>query len=112
MAPGGQPPGAFLSAAGKTMLMRHALTLLCAAVLFGTGGAWARDNLVAPPDHTRREARSRVSLDQAVRQVRAQTGGRILSAETINQHGRTVHRIKVLLPSGHVQIVHVDAERG
>jgi hypothetical protein len=44
-----------------------------------------------------------------VQQVRAQTGGRVLSAETINQGGRPVHRIKVLLPSGHVQIVHVNA---
>lgn len=36
------------------------------------------------------------SLSQAIDQVRRQTGGRILSAETRVQGGREVHHIKVL----------------
>jgi uncharacterized membrane protein YkoI len=51
-----------------------------------------------------------VSLNEAVQQVKHQTGGRVLSAETVNQGGRTVHRIKVLTPSGQVRVVVVDAQ--
>jgi uncharacterized membrane protein YkoI len=51
-----------------------------------------------------------VSLNDAVQQVKHETGGRVLSAETVNQGGRTVHRIKVLTPSGQVRVVVVDAQ--
>lgn len=50
------------------------------------------------------------SLDAAVARIRRQTGGRILSAETVNRHGRRIHRIKVLLPNGHVKIFLVPAK--
>jgi len=49
------------------------------------------------------------TLDQAVNQVRKQTGGRILSAKTVNKGGKTFHRIKVLMPSGHVKIIRKPA---
>ena len=52
-----------------------------------------------------------VSLNQAVQQVQRDTGGRVLSAETVGQGDRRVHRIKVLLPSGRVRVVTVDAGR-
>lgn len=48
------------------------------------------------------------SLDAAIQQVRQQTGGRILSATTVNNNGQPVHRIKVLLPSGEVRIFKVN----
>lgn len=51
-----------------------------------------------------------VSLNEAVQQVKRDTGGRVLSADTVNQGGRTVHRIKVLTPSGQVRVVVVDAQ--
>jgi len=51
-----------------------------------------------------------VSLNQAVQQVQQQTGGRILSADTVNRGGRRVHRIKVLTPSGQVRVYTVDAD--
>lgn len=54
---------------------------------------------------------SGVSLNEAVQQVQRDTGGRVLSAETVNQGGRSVHRIKVLMPSGQVRVVTVDAGR-
>ena len=57
----------------------------------------------------RRGNESGVSLNDAVRQVQRDTGGRVLSAETVSQSGRMVHRIKVLTPSGQVRIVTVDA---
>ncbi len=54
-------------------------------------------------------ARAGMSLDQAVSQVRQETGGRILSAKTVTENGRRVHRIKVLMPSGRVKIVRKPA---
>jgi len=53
-----------------------------------------------------------MSLNEAVRQVQRNTGGRVLSAETHRQGGRTVHRIKVLTPSGHVRVYNIDAQSG
>lgn len=50
-----------------------------------------------------------ITLEQAAARVRRQTGGRILSANEIRRDGRKVYRIKVLLPSGHVRVVTVDA---
>ena len=50
-----------------------------------------------------------ISLDQAAEQVRRQTGGRILSAETVNRDGRPVHRIKVLTPERRVVIREIAA---
>jgi len=50
------------------------------------------------------------NLNEAVQQVQRETGGRVLSADTVNQGGRMVHRIKVLTPSGQVRIVTIDAQ--
>ena len=50
-----------------------------------------------------------LNLDQAVQQVKQQTGGRVLSAKTKNNDGREVHKIKVLLPNGKVRIIRVNA---
>ncbi|MHB8534113.1 MAG: PepSY domain-containing protein [Sulfuricaulis sp.] len=63
---------------------------------------------------TQREAASRngLSLDQAVTRVRRDTGGRVLSAESRDNRGHTVYRIKVLLPNGSVRVVNVDAQSG
>lgn len=70
--------------------------------------AWGQDfyQRVARRDHDRG---SGVSLNQAVQQVQRETGGRVLSAETVNQGGRSVHRIKVLTPSGQVRVMTIDA---
>ena len=61
---------------------------------------------------TRRGSETGVSLNEAVQQVQRETGGRVLSADTVNQSGRAVHRIKVLLPSGQVRVVTVGAQAG
>ena len=50
------------------------------------------------------------SLNNAVRSVKKQTGGRILSAKTVGENGRRVHKIKVLLPSGKVQTFTINAQ--
>lgn len=51
-----------------------------------------------------------VTLEQATDKVRRETGGRILSASESRRDGRKIYRIKVLLPSGHVRVVTVNAD--
>jgi uncharacterized membrane protein YkoI len=53
-----------------------------------------------------------ISLNEAVRQVRRESGGRVLSADESSQGGRRVYRIKVLTPSGHVRVYVIDAQSG
>jgi hypothetical protein len=48
------------------------------------------------------------SLDQAVQQVRRTTNGRVLSAQTVTQQGRRVHRVKVLTDDGRVRTVEMN----
>ena len=48
------------------------------------------------------------SLDAAVTRIKKQTGGRILSAKTVNKKNKAVHHIKVLLPSGKVRVFKVN----
>ena len=59
-----------------------------------------------------RDAGAGLSLNQAVQQVQQQTGGRVLSADPVQQGGRTYYRIKVLTPNGQVRIITVDAHSG
>ncbi len=51
------------------------------------------------------------SLSEAVEQVRRQTGGRILSAETRVKGGREVHHIKVLTKDGKVRTHKVQGRK-
>jgi len=51
------------------------------------------------------------SLDDAVSKIRAQTKGRILSAKTVRDNGKSVHQIKVLTKDGRVQRFQVDAKQ-
>jgi len=50
-----------------------------------------------------------VSLDEAVARVRAETGGRILSASPVSANGHRYYRIKVLTPDQRVRVIRVDA---
>lgn len=54
--------------------------------------------------------RSRVTLDQAVRRVQAQTDGQVLSAEPRRTGRHEEYRIKVLTPAGHVRVIVVSSE--
>ena len=62
--------------------------------------------------HTVRKKEGDMTLEQAVDQVRAETGGRILAAETVEIEGRRVHRIRVLTPDHRVRVIEVDADKG
>jgi uncharacterized membrane protein YkoI len=50
------------------------------------------------------------SLDSAVARIRAQTGGRVLSAETRNEGGVQVHYIRILTKQGKVKNYRVVAQ--
>lgn len=80
-----------------------ALALLAVSVIHPQD-ALARDR--GASRHT--EVGTGMSLDDAVRQVQRETGGRVLSADPADGG----YRIKVLLPSGHVRIIFVDAQSG
>jgi len=92
--------------------MRRAqfMTCLLAGLL-----AWA----AMAPAEARRDGRSprhegarqeRLSLDEAVVNVRRDTGGRVLSAQTREQRGSTSYRIKVLLPDASVRSFDVEPQ--
>jgi hypothetical protein len=55
-------------------------------------------------------AANAISLNTAVKQVKQQTGGRVLTAETVTRKGHKVHRIKVLLPDGTVKVMYINTE--
>ncbi|HEY9147538.1 MAG TPA: hypothetical protein VIQ22_00900 [Gammaproteobacteria bacterium] len=93
--------------------MRHLRTTLLlllalAAGLTASGASAAPDRYLG--GYTRVAQGGGMSLDQAVAQVRRETGGRILSAETVRANGRKVHRIKVLTDGNKVRIIHKPAE--
>ncbi len=44
------------------------------------------------------------SLDTAVQEIRNQTNGKIISADTVTIDNKVKHRIKVLMPNGHVKV--------
>jgi len=52
-----------------------------------------------------------MSLSDAVEQVRRQTDGRIVSAETRTSNGREVHHIKVLTKDGKVKTHKIQGRR-
>ncbi|MGM0594269.1 MAG: PepSY domain-containing protein [Pseudomonadota bacterium] len=85
-----------------------ALTLLMLLAL-GAGPVGAAPSWQAQGSLTLARAGG-LSLDQAVAQVRRETGGRILSAETVGKGGRQVHRIKVLTDDNKVRIITIPAD--
>jgi uncharacterized membrane protein YkoI len=102
---------AFLKCRHHVRLQRGAvMALLCAAFVFG-GATAPTAPVVAEPLRVA-QASNGISLAQATRMVRDQTGGQVLRAETKRDRGRTVHRIRVLTEDGRVRTFHVDAETG
>ena len=53
-----------------------------------------------------------ISLDEAIARARQQSDGKILSAETVRDRGREVHRIKILTREGRVKRMQYDAASG
>ncbi|HSN71920.1 MAG TPA: PepSY domain-containing protein [Steroidobacteraceae bacterium] len=56
--------------------------------------------------------RGGITLDEAVALVQARYDAKVVKAETVEQRGRTVHRIRLLSADGRVWTVSVDAQSG
>lgn len=52
---------------------------------------------------------SALTLQEAVAQVERETGGKILSAETIRVGPNVIYRIKVLTPDGRIRVFQLPA---
>lgn len=92
---------------------RRLLTTLLLASSLGLPAAAARLPAVgtAQPIQLAQQGDA-VSLEEAAARVRAQTGGRILAAETRGRGADRVHRIKVLTGDNRVRIILVDPRTG
>ena len=88
---------------------RTLLVLSACLLSVATSSITIADHRGAHPGGRWQVARGGVSLDAAVARIQRETGGRVLSATTVDEGGRAVHRIKVLLPSGKVRVYQVDA---
>ena len=89
-------------------MRRLSIILIFAALVLGSPGASADDHDGWPIVIAQNNGKS---LSEAVEQVRRQTGGRILSAETKVSGGREVHHIKVLTKDGKVKTHKVQGRR-
>ena len=89
--------------------MKHLTAILLLPLLLAAAPASAAPPWEAPAA-LQVAKKSSISLDEAVAQVRKLTGGRILSANTVNEDGRRIHRIKVLTPNNKVRVINVPAE--
>lgn len=95
--------------------MRRILGISLVSLLLAPGIAAALSAAPAPsaPAAAARDvsvlAADKVTLEDAVRRVRKQYGGRIISAETRGSGDGRVHVIKVLTDKGRVQTVRIRA---
>lgn len=97
--------------------MKQAVIVILTVLMFGVGSVQSAQHwlfqdkrpvmLAEGPSQSVGE----VSLDTAVQQVKSSTGGRVLSAKTINKQGRQVHQIKVLTKDKKVRTISVDKNR-
>ena len=84
------------------------IILIFAALALGPLGASADDNDSRPIVVAQNNCKS---LSEAVQQLRSQTGGRILSAETKESGAPLVHHIKVLTKDGKVKTHKVQGRK-
>ncbi len=89
-------------------MRRLSIVLIFAALALGPLGASADDHDARPIVVAQNNGKT---LSEAVEQVRRQTGGRILSAETKVSGGREVHHIKVLTKDGKVKTHKVQGRK-
>jgi len=66
--------------------------------------------LLAVPAHALPQAKTPMTLEEAVTRVQQDTGGKILSADPRQLGRRTEYRIKVLTPDGHVRVIVISSD--
>jgi uncharacterized membrane protein YkoI len=62
-----------------------------------------------PPAYSEKQG---ISLDEAIARARRESDGKVISAETVPQGDRNVHRIKILTRDGRVKRMQYDAASG
>jgi uncharacterized membrane protein YkoI len=67
------------------------------------------NQLAHPPAYSEQQG---ISLDEAIARARRQSDGKVISAETVPQGGRNVHRIRILTRDGRVKRMQYDAASG
>ena len=76
-----------------------------------TAMAQKRENQEQSEDRTRSEQPRRETLNDSVKRVERDTGGRVLRAEPVRRDGKDVHRIKVMTDDGKVRVLREDSRR-
>jgi uncharacterized membrane protein YkoI len=94
------------------MRAARALLLLLAAMSAMSSMSNAQDLIDRRAKREHRAAQSGVSLDQAVQMAQNRYRSKAVKAETVDDGGRRVHRIRLLSAEGMVRTVHVDAQTG
>lgn len=89
--------------------MKRYLTLLSLSALLWAGAGMAAGY---PEPHARMLMARSYSLDEAVSGVRRRNPGRVLSADTVRQDGRPVHRVRIIDENGRVRGYRIDGETG
>jgi len=90
----------------------HMKYSLLPAIIFLLSGMVSLESQASPslPQHYIQLAQANnQSLNSAAQAIKQKTGGRILSAKTVGPKGHRVYKIKVLLPSGKVQVFKINA---
>lgn len=95
----------------RSLLLRCGLALWLAAVAGQAAAVTPRPDAPARPGALLR-VQGDVGPAGAAAAARAATGGRVLGVIARTAGGRTVYRVKVLLPGGRVRTVTVDGPTG
>lgn len=77
--------------------------------LFLVAGSAHAEKFRSSPYHNNIQNAHQNNLGQVVSETEQRTGGRVLSADIIQQDGQKKYRIKLLTPSGHVRILRENA---
>lgn len=90
-------------------MRRYAIALLISLLTIASA-PWAEGDAVTINDLMGSDdPRLLLTLEEAVAQVREETGGRVVSAKTIHQDGALVHRIEVVTPQNTREIHEIEA---
>lgn len=93
--------------------------LRLAPIVFALGAAcspsWAIGGTMTSAEplwHVYASSERRMDKSSAAEAARAAHGGKVLRVEEINNGGRVMYRVKLLLEGGRVKIVTIDASSG
>jgi hypothetical protein len=96
---------------------KRRLTSVLVSIAMLPGFAWASPKPSRSPMHSAQgmqyaQGESRTDKSKAAEIARASHGGKVLSVDEVNNDGRIVFRVKLLLDGGRIKIVTVDGNSG